>query len=142
MRFAIVVSRFNKNITQRLLEGALTLFTQQGFHKNSLQVFWVPGAFEIPAFAMKLAKSKKFNAIVCLGCVLRGATRHNLYISEAATKGILYASLRTEVPITMGVLTPNTLKQALARSGKGSANKGTEAAEAAIEMAKLFKSKF
>ena len=138
MKFAIVISRYNQNITQRLLKGALEAFSKAGINQTLIQTIWVPGAFEIPSLALKLAKSKKYNAIVCLGCVLQGETPHNRYISEAVTKGILYASLTTGIPITFGVLTPNTLKQAMERSGKNSANKGTEAAEAAIEMAKIY----
>lgn len=139
MQFAIVVSRFNQNITQRLLKGAQDAFQKQKIQPGSIKLFWVPGAFEIPTLALKLAKSKKFNAIVCLGCVLQGETLHNRYISESVTNGILYASLITGIPITFGILTPNNLKQAMARSGKNSANKGTEAAEAAIEMTHLIR---
>lgn len=139
MRFAIVVSRFNQHITQRLLKGALDSFRKHGFKPTSIPVLWVPGAFEIPLLAWKLAKSKKFNAIVCLGCVLQGETPHNRYIAESVAQGIQFAAITSGVPITFGVLTPNTLQQALKRSEKNSANKGSEAAEAAIEMAKILR---
>jgi 6,7-dimethyl-8-ribityllumazine synthase len=139
MRFAIVVSRTNQSVSQGLLEGALRAFQNHRVKKNSLKILWVPGAFEIPLIAHKLAKSGKFNAVVCLGCVLQGETLHNRYISEAAAIGIARASLSSGVPITFGVLTPHTMEQARARSRQGSQNKGTEAAEAAIEMAELVK---
>lgn len=134
MKFAIVVSRFNQDICQNLLEGALASFKKQGVGKENVKIVWVPGAFEIPLAALKLARTKKYAAIVALGCVLQGETDHNRYISEAAAQGILQVSLSTGVPVTFGVLTPRNRRQALARSGKNSANKGSEAAEAALEM--------
>lgn len=144
-RFAIVVSRFNQNITQRLLRGALNSFRKQGFDPAFIPVYWVPGAFEIPVLALKLAKgisypqSKKFDAIVCLGCVLQGKTPQNRYIAEAVAQGLQFASLTSGLPITFGILTPKTIQQAFKRSENNSANKGSEAAEAAIEMAKIMK---
>lgn len=139
MKFAIVVSRYNQNITQRLLTGSLSTFKKHRIPEKQIEIVWVPGAFEIPLLAMRLAKSKKFDGIVCLGCVLRGQTSHHEYISHAVAQGIIQASLLTGVPITLGVLTPDNLKQAMARSGNNSANKGTEAAETAIEMAEIFR---
>lgn len=107
----------------------------RGLNESSIRIVWVPGAFEIPFMALTLAQSKKYAAVVCLGCVLQGETSHNRYISESAATGIMLASLKTGVPITFGILTPNTMDQAMKRSDKGSANKGSEAMEAAIEMA-------
>lgn len=138
MKFAVVVSRFNQGITQRLLEGALSAFRKNRIEERSVRVVWVPGAFELPVTARKLASSGKYDAVVCLGCVLQGETPHQRYISAAVAYGITRSSLSTGIPITFGVLTPDTRKQALARSGSGSANKGLEAAEAAIEMGRIF----
>ena len=138
MNYAVVVSRYNQNITDNLLRGALDTFKRHKVKPETVQTFWVPGAFEIPQAAMKLAKSKKFQAIVCLGCVLKGETDHNRFISEATASAIMRIGLETGVVTTFGVLTPNDMKQAVARSGKNSANKGMEAAEAAVEMVELF----
>jgi 6,7-dimethyl-8-ribityllumazine synthase len=135
--FAIVVSRFNQSITQKLLNGALASLKKHHVPEKAVEVVWVPGAYEIPLMAQSLAKSKKFQAVICLGCVLKGQTPHNLYIAEAVANGIMNAALTTGIPITFGILTPNTYAQALARSGDNSANKGSEAAEAAFEMAQL-----
>lgn len=137
--FAIVVSRYNQNITQRLLDGALSAFKKHKISHQSIKIIWVPGAFEIPVVALKLAKSRKFGAIICLGCVLQGETLQNHYISKAIAKGIIDVSLMTGIPITFGVITPKTVRQALERSGKNSENKGTEATETAIEMAKIIR---
>lgn len=140
MRFAIVVSRFNQNITQALLEGALKALRDRGFPHASKDIFWVPGAFELPLIAKTLAQGGKYDAVIALGCVLKGKTSHNLYISQAAAMGLMQVSLESRIPVSFGVLTPDNLKQARERSGKGSANKGTEAAEAAVEMTELLRS--
>ena len=141
MRFAIVVSKFNQSVTDALLAGALKTLKQKGVQEKNIDVFKVPGAFEIPVAADRLAKSKKYDAILTLGCVLKGETAHNNYISSSVAWGIQYSALNTNVPIAFGVLTPDNLTQAKARAGNNSANKGTEAAEAAWEMAHLFKNK-
>ncbi len=137
-KFAIVISRYNQSITQGLLNGALGSFKRHGISQNQIDVFWVPGSFEIPLVCKKISK-KKYGAIVTLGCILKGETTHNHYIAQTVTKGLLQISLQSQIPITFGILTPNTRAQALARSGKGSINKGSEAAEAAILMANLLK---
>lgn len=137
MKFGIVVSRYNQNITEKLLRGALKTFKNHGYGQKSVQTVWVPGAFEIPFMALKMAKTRKFAGIIGLGCVLKGETDHNHYISEAVAHGIVQVSLQTGIPVMFGVLTPNNLKQALARSENNSANKGTEAAEALIEIVQL-----
>lgn len=139
MKFAVVVSKYNPEVTRGLLKGALNAFKSRGVQGSDLQVFWVPGAFEIPLTALKLAQSKKFSAVVCLGCVLKGETPHNDYISRSVSEGIQRASLRTGVPLSFGVLTPNNGKQARARSGNNRSNKGSEAALAAFEMAAVLK---
>lgn len=136
-KFAIVVSRYNQGVTQRLLEGAIAVFKRNGVPWSAIEIVWVPGAYEIPLTALKLAQTRKFAAIVCLGCVLKGETMHNHYISEATAHGLMRVQLLTGVPTTFGVLTPNNMKQAMARAENNSANKGTEAAEAAFEMAEL-----
>lgn len=138
-KFAIVVSRYNQSITERLLKGALKTFKENKIEKSDVKIIWVPGAFEIPLIAEKLAKTKKYNAILCLGCVLKGETLHNHYISDAVSKEIMHIALKTGIPVIFGVLTPNTKKQAIARSGNDSANKGTESAEAALELVKIMK---
>lgn len=137
MKFAVIVSRFNQSITQKLLEGALLAFKKHKIQQNSISVYWVPGAFEIPYLASCLAKTKKFKAIICLGCILKGETAHNEYISQAVANGIMQASISSKIPITFGILTPDNLKQARARAGKSSSNKGVEAAEAAILMTEI-----
>ncbi|OGR84283.1 MAG: 6,7-dimethyl-8-ribityllumazine synthase [Elusimicrobia bacterium RIFCSPHIGHO2_01_FULL_64_10] len=139
-RFAVVVSRFNQGITQRLLKGALSAFAKEGIPERAVRTVWVPGAFELPLAAKALAETRRYGAVVCLGCVLEGQTPHNRYISAAAAQGITQASLLTGVPIAFGVLTPRTLEQAMDRSGNDSANKGSEAAHAAVEMAGVLSS--
>ena len=135
MKYAIVVSRFNQGVTQKLLEGSIRTFRNHKIGEDSLKIVWAPGAFELPLLALALAESRKYRAVVCLGCVIKGETSHNEHIARSAAQGILDASLLTGVPIAFGVLTPDNRRQALARSGNGSSNKGSEAAEAAIEMA-------
>jgi 6,7-dimethyl-8-ribityllumazine synthase len=137
-RFAIVVSRFNEEITSSLRKAALNALLDRG--AENVQVFDVPGAFEIPQAARAAAETGRFDAIVCLGCLIKGDTPHFEYIAGAAAHGIMQASGETGVPMAFGVLTTNTVDQAAARAGDGPDNKGREAAAAAIEMAALYKS--
>ncbi len=136
--FAIVVSRFNELISKQLLEGALDCLRRHGAAEDRLHVVWVPGSFEIPAVAQRLAASKRFDAVICLGAVIRGATPHFEYIAAEVTKGIAQVGLATGVPTIYGVLTPDNLEQALERAGTKAGNKGWQAALSAIEMADLF----
>ncbi len=136
--FAIVVSRFNELISKQLLEGALDCLRRHGAAEDRLHVVWVPGSFEIPAVAQRLASSKRFDAVICLGAVIRGATPHFEYIAAEVTKGIAQVGLATGVPTIYGVLTPDNLEQALERAGTKAGNKGWQAALSAIEMADLF----
>ena len=137
-RFAIVVSRFNGEITEGLLRGARAALAEASIADTAITVTSVPGAFEIPIAAQRLAESGEFDAIICLGCLIKGDTMHFEYIAEAASHGIQQAALATGVPMAFGVLTTMTDEQAVERSGDGPANKGREAALAAIEMAALF----
>ena len=137
-RFAIVVARFNSLITKQLLEGALDCLKRHGAVEKDIEVAWVPGSFEIPAMAHALAKSKQFNAVICLGALVRGATPHFDHIAAEATKGIAQVALETGVPTAYGVITADTLEQAIERAGTKAGNKGWDAALSAIEMADLF----
>ena len=139
-RFAIVVSRFNSFITDRLLEGALDVIQRHGGNLDTVEVFKVPGCFEIPMAADRIASSKRFDAIICLGALIRGATPHFDYISAECTKGIAQLALNYHMPVTYGVITADTLEQAVDRAGTKAGNKGAEAALAAVEMADLFSS--
>lgn len=138
-KFSIVVSRFNDFISQRLLEGALDALIRHGASKEDITVFRVPGAFEIPLVAKRLAKSKKYDAVIAVGAVIRGATPHFEYVASEVAKGIALVSLETEVPVSFGVLTTDNLEQAIERAGSKAGNKGAEAAMAAIEMVNLLK---
>ena len=138
-RFAIVVSRFNPTITERLQSGAADALSEAGAASEAVEVFSVPGAYELPQGARCAAETGRFDAIVCVGCVIRGATPHFEYISSAVAHGIMQASGETGVPIAFGVLTTDTEAQAEERAGPGRDNKGFEAAAAAIEMAALFR---
>jgi 6,7-dimethyl-8-ribityllumazine synthase len=135
--FAIVVSRFNDFITEKLLSGALDALLRSGAEENAIQVVKVPGSFEIPLVAKKMAKKKGLDAIICLGAVIRGATPHFDYISAEVSKGIAQVSLESELPIIFGVITTDTIEQAIERAGTKAGNKGWSAAMAAIEMANL-----
>lgn len=137
-RFAIVVSRFNEFITKRLLDGALDCLLRHGAEEGDLHLVRVPGAFELPYAAKRLAASTSYDAVIALGAVIRGATPHFDYVAGAAAKGIASASLETGVPIIFGVITANTLDEAIERAGTKGGNKGFEAALSAIEMASLF----
>jgi 6,7-dimethyl-8-ribityllumazine synthase len=139
-RFAIVVSRFNEEITDGLLRGAREVFSEASVRDEDLTIVRVPGAFEIPIAAQRLAESGDYDAIVCLGCLIKGDTMHFEYIAEAASHGIVQAAAATGIPMAFGVLTTMTEEQAVERSGTGPANKGREAAAAAMEMATLFRS--
>jgi 6,7-dimethyl-8-ribityllumazine synthase len=138
-RFAVVVSRFNPEITQGLLTGALAALEEAGAQASGHTVVWVPGAFELPLTVQRLAESGDYDAIICLGCLIKGDTMHFEYIAEAATRGIAEINLSTGVPVTFGLLTTLTDEQAEVRSRPGSGNKGREAAQAAVEMATLLR---
>ena len=138
-RFAIVVSRFNPEITDGLLTGAREALTEADVSDDDVAVVRVPGAFELPLTAQRLAESGRFDAVVCLGCLIKGDTMHFEYIAEAATRGIADVNLATGVPVTFGVLTTLTDEQAEVRARPGDGNKGREAALAAVEMATLLR---
>jgi len=138
-RFAIVVSRFNEEITGGLLRGARARLTEASVRDEDLTIVRVPGAFEIPLTAQRLAESGMYDAIICLGCLIKGDTMHFEYIAEAASHGIAQAAAATGVPIAFGVLTTMTEEQAMARAADNAGNKGREAAAAAVEMATLFR---
>lgn len=137
LKFAIVVGRFNEFIGSKLLSGAIDTFKRHGVEEKDTHIVWVPGAFEIPLVAKKIAKSKKYDGVICLGAVIRGATPHFDYVSSEVSKGIAHVSLETEVPVIFGVLTTDTIEQAIERAGTKAGNKGSEAAVTAIEMANL-----
>jgi 6,7-dimethyl-8-ribityllumazine synthase len=139
LKFAIVVSRFNDFITRRLLEGAHDAVARHGGSLDNVDNFWVPGAFEIPLLAKKLAESGKYDAVICLGAVIRGGTPHFDYVAGEAAKGIGQTTLQTGVPIIFGVITTDTIEQAIERAGVKLSNRGSEAALSAIEMANLLK---
>lgn len=139
LKFGIVVSRFNDFINTKLLEGALDALVRHGAAEGDIDIVKVPGAFEIPLAAKILAGKKTYNAVICLGAVIRGATPHFDYISAEVTKGVASASMETGVPISFGVLTTDTIEQAVERAGSKSGNKGWDAAMVAIEMAQLLK---
>ncbi|CAB5127154.1 6,7-dimethyl-8-ribityllumazine synthase (EC [Olavius algarvensis associated proteobacterium Delta 3] len=136
-RFGIVVSRFNDFITEKLLQGALDGLVRAGANDTDIDVVRVPGAFEIPLLAKKMAMTRKFDAIICLGALIRGATSHFDYVSAEVSKGIASASMDSEVPIIFGVITTDTIEQAIERAGTKAGNKGWSAAMAAVEMANL-----
>jgi len=137
LKFGVIVSRFNELVSRGLLEGALDCLRRHGAAEASIDVVWIPGAFEIPPVAKKLAVSKKYDAIICLGAVIRGATSHFEYVASEAAKGIAKVSLDTGVPVIFGILTCDNLEQALERAGAKPGNKGFDAAMSAIELANL-----
>ncbi|MCA9085838.1 MAG: 6,7-dimethyl-8-ribityllumazine synthase [Planctomycetaceae bacterium] len=139
MSFAIVVSRFNDLITQRLVDGACDTVVRHGGDANRIDIVWVPGSFEIPLAAQKLAKSGKYGAVICLGAVIQGSTSHHEYINSQVAAGIMQVMKETQIPVTFGVITCENMEQALDRAGGKVGNKGTEAALAAIEMVSLLK---
>lgn len=136
-KFGIIVSRFNSFICERLLEGAIDTLVRHGAEKTQLTVVRVPGAFEIPLVAKKMVGSGKYDAVICLGAVIRGGTPHFEYVSSEVTKGIAAVSLESNVPISFGVLTTDTVEQAIERAGTKAGNKGAEATMSAIEMVNL-----
>jgi 6,7-dimethyl-8-ribityllumazine synthase len=138
-RFAIVVSRFNEEITEGLLRGAQEFFAERSIPSDAVKVFRVPGAFEIPLAAKRLGESGEFDAIVCLGCLIKGDTMHFEYIADATSHGIMRAAASTGLPMAFGVLTTMTEQQAMERSRPGEGNKGREAAAASLDMATLFR---
>ncbi|MBQ5689438.1 MAG: 6,7-dimethyl-8-ribityllumazine synthase [Bacteroidales bacterium] len=138
-KIAIVAGRFNEIITNKLLGGAVDAFKRHGGEEENIDLAWVPGAFEIPLVAKKLAESKKYDAVVCLGAVIRGATPHFDMVANETTKGIAAAGLQTGVPIIFGVLTTDNIEQAVERAGSKAGNKGFEAVTTAIEMVNLMK---
>jgi 6,7-dimethyl-8-ribityllumazine synthase len=139
LRFAIIVSRFNEVVTQKLLEGALDCLIRHDVQEDDIDVLWTPGSFEIPVTAKKLASSGKYNAIICLGCLIRGDTPHFDFLSAEVTKGVAQVALEYSLPVAFGILTADTLEQAIERSGAKQGNKGFQAALSALEMANLFK---
>ena len=139
LKFGIVVSRFNSFITTKLLDGALDAIKRHGGNLDAIDVVWIPGAFETPTVAKKLADSGRYNAIICIGAVIRGATPHFDYVAGESAKGIAQVALSTGVPIIYGIITTDTIEQAIERAGTKAGNKGAEAAVTAIEMANLYK---
>lgn len=139
LKFGLVVARFNEFITGKLLDGAQDALLRHGVTKEDIAVAWVPGSFEIPLAAKKLALSERYNAVICLGAVIRGATPHYEYIAAEVTKGIASIGLETGLPVIFGVITADTLEQAIERAGTKMGNKGYNAAVSAIEMVNLLK---
>jgi len=137
LKFGLVISRFNQFITGRLLEGAQDALVRHGVSQENMDIAWVPGSFEMPLIAKKLAETKRYNAIICLGAVIRGGTPHFEYIASEVTKGIAKVGLETGLPVINGIITADTLEQAIERAGTKEGNKGFEAAVNAIEMANL-----
>lgn len=139
LRFAIVASRFNEFITSKLLEGALDMLRRHGAPENAVDIVWVPGAFEIPLAAKTLAASGKYDAVICVGAVIRGATSHYDYVCNEVSKGVAQAGLATGVPVIFAVVTTENIEQAVERAGTKAGNKGADGAMAAMEMANLLK---
>ncbi len=139
LKFGVVVSRFNEFITGKLLEGARDDLVRHGVNQEDISVAWVPGAFEIPLVAQKLAQTNNYDALICLGAVVRGGTPHFEYIAAEVTKGIAKVGLDTGLPVTFGIITADTLEQAIERAGTKAGNKGFDAAVDAVEMANLLK---
>ncbi len=139
LRFGLVVSRFNEFITKKLLEGAQDALLRHGVREEDIEIAWTPGSFEIPLIARKLAQTKRYDAVICLGAVIRGGTPHFEYIAAEVTKGIAKVGLETGLPVIYGVITADTLEQAIERAGTKMGNKGFDAAVNAIEMANLLK---
>lgn len=139
LKMGIVVSRFNEFITSKLLGGALDALKRHGVADEDVDVVWVPGAYEIPLIAKKLAESGRYDAVICLGAVIRGATPHFEYVASESAKGIAHVGFQTGVPTIYGVITTETIEQAIERAGTKAGNKGVDAAVTAIEMANLYK---
>lgn len=139
LRFAIVASRFNEFITSKLVEGALDMLRRHGAADNAVDVVWVPGAFEIPFTANKLASCGRYDAVICVGAVIRGATSHYDYVCNEVSKGVAQAGLSTGVPVIFSVVTTENIEQAIERAGTKAGNKGADGAMAAMEMANLMR---
>lgn len=140
LKFGVVISRFNEFFSKKMLEGAQDALLRHGVNEEDIEHAWTPGSFEIPLIAQKMARTKKYDAIICLGAVIRGSTPHFDHIAAEVTKGIAKVNLDTGVPVIYGVITTDTLEQAIERSGSKAGNKGAAAAVSAIEMANLVKS--
>ena len=140
LKFGLVVPRFNEFINKKLVEGAQDALLRHGVNEEDIEIAWVPGAFEIPLVAKKLAQTKRYDAVICLGAVIRGGTPHFEYIATEVTKGIAKVGLDTGLPVIYGIITADTLEQAIERAGTKAGNKGFEAAMSAIEMANLLRS--
>lgn len=136
-KFCIIVSRFNEFITSKLLSGAVDELKRHGVKEDNIDIVWCPGAFEIPIVAKKCAKTKKYNAIITLGAVIKGSTSHYDYVCAEVSKGVASVGLETEIPVIFGVLTTDNIEQAIERAGTKAGNKGSDAAKSAIEMASL-----
>lgn len=136
-RIGIVVSEWNKNITQNLLDGAVDALISSGISNSNIRIEWVPGSFELPLAAQFVAKFQKIDAVICLGCVIQGETRHFEFISQSVADGIMKVGLEYNIPVIFGVLTTNTMEQAVARAGGSHGNKGVEAAITAVKMIAL-----
>jgi 6,7-dimethyl-8-ribityllumazine synthase len=139
-KFAVIASRFNNFITQKLVAGAEDALVRHGVAAQDIDIYWVPGSFEIPLAAQKVAGTNKYNAVVCVGTIIRGQTPHFDYIASEAAKGVASVGLKTGIPTIFGIITADNMEQAIDRAGAKSGNKGADAAVAAIEMANLFES--
>ena len=137
-KFGIIVSRFNEFLSSKLLDGAVDALKQHGVEDDSIDIAWVPGSFEIPMATQRMAKSKRYDAVICLGAVIRGATPHFDYIANEVSKGVAKISLDTGIPCIFGIITADSLEQAIERAGTKQGNRGRDAAISAIEMANLF----
>ena len=140
LKFGIIIARFNEFIGSKLLSGTTDALLRHGAEEKHIEIVWVPGSLEVPFMAKKMAKTGKYNAIICLGAIIRGNTPHFDYVAAEAAKGVAMASIETEVPIAFGILTTDNIEQAIERSGTKAGNKGFDAAMTAIEMANLMKS--
>ena len=139
LHFGIVVARFNELVTTRLLEGAKSALTRHGVKEADIDVAWTPGAFEIPLAAKRMAETRRYAGVICLGAVIKGETDHYQFVASSATSGVAQVALQTDVPVLLGILTTDNLDQALARAGAHAGNKGFDAAMAALEMANLLR---
>lgn len=137
-KFVLVVSRFNEFITNKLVAGSVDMLVRHGAKEEDVTTVWVPGAFEIPSVAKKLADSSKYDAVICLGCVIRGETPHFDYVSSEVSKGVASVSISSKIPVVFGVLTTDSIEQAIERAGTKAGNKGSDAALTAIEMVSLY----
>ena len=139
LKIGIVISRFNEFISTKLLGGAMDALIRHGASDQDVEVAWVPGAFEIPLVAKKMADSGRYNCVICLGCIIRGATPHFDYVAAESSKGIAQVAMKSDCPVAFGILTTETIEQAIERAGTKAGNKGWDAALAAVEMANLLK---